>query len=266
MNIEKWLRTLLISNRQSCIACGQSKPVGMMLPSLCESCSSQVPWIVIPNCLRCGRAEACADCARAAEKSRAFALNRSAVVYNAVIREWLSKYKYGGEQRWTEPFSLMLEQAYRRMAVELSKFNRIKWSADLITWVPVSEQRLEERGFNQAEELARHLSKRLGLPAYDLLTRHVHTDKQSFKSRAERLHNLDGAFSLLPNLNPGAFKKWDSIGSGKRPGGSFPISLLLIDDIYTTGTTASVCADILKKLESVIERPVIIYSLTLTRS
>ncbi|MDO3412088.1 hypothetical protein QWJ34_20160 [Saccharibacillus sp. CPCC 101409] len=140
------------------------------------------------------------------------------------------------------------------------------WSADLITWVPVSLERLRERGFNQAELAARSLSRRIGVPACDLLARNLHTVKQSSRNRAERLRNLDGAFSLIPNLDPGGFKKWDLIGKKKGPGGSFPIRLLLVDDIYTTGSTAALCASALKDLQNLAGVPVSIYVLTLARS
>ncbi|CAM4245127.1 ComF family protein [Saccharibacillus endophyticus] len=264
MNIGALLRTLLMPTRESCLACGQSAKLGMILPLLCERCANRIPWIVKPRCPICGRAQECPDCRRPEAGARAFSINRSAVLYDATMREWISAYKYGGAERFAEPFSIMLEQAYLRMCRERSAAGA--WQADLVTWVPVSAERLEERGFNQAELVARRLAKRLKLPACDLLTRNVHTGKQSFKSRAERLRNLDDAFSLLPNLDPGDFKQWETIGSAKHPGGSFPIQVLLVDDIYTTGTTAAVCASVLKSLENVIDRPVLVYSLTLARS
>lgn len=264
MNMGALLRTLLIPTRERCLVCGQSAKLGIVLPLLCERCAGRIPWIVEPRCPICGRAQGCPDCQRPEARTRAFSINRSAVLYDTTMREWISAYKYGGMERLAEPFSIMLEQAYRLMCRELSISG--VWQADLVTWVPVSAERLEERGFNQAEIVARKLAKRLKLPACDLLTRNVHTGKQSFKSRAERLRNLDDAFSLLPNLDPGGFKQWEAIGSVKHPGGSFPIKVLLVDDIYTTGTTAAVCASVLKGLENVIDRPVLVYSLTLARS
>lgn len=303
------LRRLLSPQLDACLACGRSAKLGAALPLLCERCSARVPWIVEPRCPVCGRAQGCPDCLRTGAESRAFALNRSAVLYDTAMREWIAEYKYGGREQFAEPFSIMLEQAYRRMRRELSvhgeslngyaaaadvhieksssiyrngteRNDRLRllpdpsrllitssmWSADCVTWVPVSAERLEERGFNQAELMARRFAKRLKLPACELLDRTVHTGKQSFKTRAQRLHNLDGAFRLLPNLDPRFFKQWDLIGNRKRPGGSFPIRILLIDDIYTTGTTASVCASALKPLEIVLQRPLLIYSLTLARS
>ncbi|GGN93262.1 amidophosphoribosyltransferase [Saccharibacillus kuerlensis] len=242
-----------------------------------------MPWIVQPRCPVCGRAQGCPDCLRPEARSRAFIMNRSAVLYDTTMRAWIAEYKYGGREQFVEPFSMMLEQAYRQMCRELagdheapirhlfSSLTRLmsgrpQWNVDLITWVPVSRERLEERGFNQAELLARKLAKRLNMPACEMLVRMTHTGKQSFKKRAERLHNLDGAFGLLPNLDPRFFKQWDFIGSREHSEGSFPIKILLVDDIYTTGTTAAVCSSVLKRLEAAIGRSVSIYSLTLARS
>lgn len=285
------LRRLLSPRLDICLACGRPALLGASLPLLCRRCAARVPWITEPRCLVCGRAQGCPDCLRPDAARRAFTLNRSAVLYDKTMREWIAAYKYGGQELFAEPFSLMLEQAYRRMRSELSArseaesahadrtvvekrllsrfrhaFRSDAWSADCVTWVPVSAERLEERGFNQAERMARRLAKHMRLPAHELLARTRHTGKQSFKTRAQRLHNLNGAFCPAPNLDPRIFKEWDLIGRTKQPGGSFPIRILLIDDIYTTGTTAAVCASALQRLEERSGRPVSVYSLTLARS
>ncbi|OWR26854.1 amidophosphoribosyltransferase [Saccharibacillus sp. O23] len=273
------LRRLLMPVSEACLSCGRPLASASQgeLPLLCGRCADLVRWIERPRCPICGRAHGCPDCLRPEARHRAFVLNRSAAVYDTAMRRWIAEYKYGGRESFADPFSVMLERTYRRMRRELSVQEKDRarglfyrkrngWNADLVTWVPVSEQRLEERGFNQAELAAKRMALRLRLPAAELLTRNVHTEKQSFKSRAERLHNLDGVFSLIPNLDPGDFKKWDLVGNSKRPGGPFPIRVLLVDDIYTTGTTAAVCASALQSLENVFARPVLVYVLTLARS
>jgi ComF family protein len=100
---------------------------------------------------------------------------------------------------------------------------------DLIVPVPLHPSRLREREFNQAlllaDRLARHLAKPL---VYTSLERMVPSDPQSTLSRKERLKNLRRAFSVR---RPGAIE-------GKR--------ILLIDDVFTTGTTVNECAKALK--------------------
>ncbi|OWA36174.1 hypothetical protein B9G55_10010 [Saccharibacillus sp. O16] len=273
------LRRLLMPTAEPCLACGRSisSVSPAELPQLCENCAGQIPWIMEPRCRICGRVHGCPDCLRPEAQRRPFVINRSAAVYDDLMRQWIAEYKYGGREDFASPFSIMLEQTYHRMCQELSvqekahggrTYNRKgrSWRPDVVTWVPVSVRRLEERGFNQTELMARQMALRLRLPAAELLIRSVHTDKQSKKTRAQRLHNLDDAFSLIPNLDPWGFLKWDPIGNTKHPGGPFPIRVLLVDDIYTTGTTAAVCSTALKRLEKIVDRPVFVYILTLARS
>ncbi len=271
------LRRLLMPHSSTCLACGHPIRSAGELPMLCERCAALIPWILQPRCPVCGRAHGCPDCLRPEAQRRDFVMNRSAARYDATMRQWIAEYKYGGREDFSVPFSVMLYKTYCRMREELSVQEKERlselfyrkrqgWNADLVTWVPVSAERLEERGFNQAELAARQMALRLRIPAKELLTRGVHTGKQSFKTRAERLHNLDGAFSLVPNLDPRGFPEWDLIGSRKHPGGPFPIRVLLVDDIYTTGTTAAVCSSVLRQLESILRCPVFVYILTLARS
>lgn len=96
--------------------------------------------------------------------------------------------------------------------------------------VPLHPRRLRERRFNQSAELARTLSKLTGLPCQDLLRRTRYTTAQAALSRKERLKNLAGAF--LPVA---------------RKGATIPSHILLIDDVFTTGSTAHECATALKK-------------------
>jgi len=96
--------------------------------------------------------------------------------------------------------------------------------------VPLHKKRLKERGFNQAEELAKIVSKQLEIPLEtDLLSRDKYTSSQvKAGSRQARLKNLEGAFSLRTEPNPNT-------------------TYILIDDVASTGTTLEECAKALKK-------------------
>src|SRR5690606_25306488 len=89
---------------------------------------------------------------------------------------------------------------------------------------------------NQAEQLAKGLSQRTGLPIFNLLLRTKHTSKQSMKTRKDRVADLTGAFSL----NPSSVKKLLELKSGLH------LNMILIDDVYTTGSTMNQCASLLK--------------------
>ena len=102
---------------------------------------------------------------------------------------------------------------------------------DLITAVPLHSKRLNERGFNQAEVMAQELSFRLKVPYQPLLLRTVNTPHQAaITQRSLRLEQLQSCFSLNPVCNE------------QLPGKS----ILLIDDVTTTGTTLNECARVLK--------------------
>lgn len=96
--------------------------------------------------------------------------------------------------------------------------------------VPLHARRLRERRFNQSAELARTLAKLSGLPVLDLLHRSRYTTAQATLTRKQRLENLAGAFTLKP-----------------RAPQNIPSHILLVDDVFTTGSTAHECALALKK-------------------
>jgi competence protein ComFC len=100
--------------------------------------------------------------------------------------------------------------------------------ADGVTWVPLARRRRAERGFDQARVLAQALARELELPAVALLRRTSATAPQSRRTRQERLLAMSGAFAPLSRRPP-------------------PARVLLVDDVLTTGATASACAAVLSE-------------------
>jgi ComF family protein len=98
--------------------------------------------------------------------------------------------------------------------------------ADVVAWVPLARRRLRRRGFDQAEVLASALANRLDLPSSGLLRRIRDTTAQARKGGSERRRALEGAFE-----------------AGEVP----PGTVLLVDDVLTTGATAAACARTLKR-------------------
>ena len=244
---------------------GASLPVALRQPrqalrSLCPACRERIPWIVAPQCSVCGRPDRCEDCRR--RQNTHFMISRSAVRYDARMREWLALYKYRGAERLEPVLAAMLAYALERLAAELGQAvpSRV---FDVIGAVPLSEDRLNERGFNQAERLAVRLGTWYGIPYAALLRRVRHTAKQSFKSRAERLKDVRGIFAAnfegtgnhSNNVLAGYRREtgWTGfaadcstaacrgygLGTGPR--------VLLVDDVYTTGSTMNEAAYALQK-------------------
>ncbi|MFJ2046235.1 ComF family protein [Paenibacillus taichungensis] len=162
-----------------------------------------------------------------------------------------------------------------------------------MTYVPVSNERLAERGFNQAERLAAGLAAAVRLPVVDLLQRRINTTKQSFKTRGERIQTMQDAFAMQPDGLELMFGLYQSnpylehkdmhsqpttnsytIGEGGfshfRPTSQSwqipTLRLLMIDDIYTTGSTLDACGQVIVNAGYSMKIPIEIYTLTLARS
>jgi competence protein ComFC len=198
------------------------------------------------QCVICGRGERCDDCRRRTDTY--FTANRSAVRYTESVKPWLARFKYRGDERLKLLFADMLEHAYK-----LNFHNRpggISERIHILSYVPVSLERFEERGFNQAQLLAEELGKRLRIPVAPLLLRSKHTGKQSYKSRAERLEDMKQAFVIHPDAQKRILTKADFR----------PITILIIDDVYTTGSTLNQCAKVIS-----LHLPAKVYSLTWAR-
>jgi ComF family protein len=99
---------------------------------------------------------------------------------------------------------------------------------DMLTFVPMDSKGLRERGFNQSRILAEYISKRFTIPVANTLEKRLGTRRQNELSRSDRLENLNRAFSARIGI--------DLTG----------ISILLIDDVMTTGATLNECALTLK--------------------
>jgi competence protein ComFC len=189
---------------------------------VCADCRRGVRYITAPFCERCGLPQdgsitnqfACTNCR---EVELHFATARSAVVARDVVLEVIHRYKYN-RAMWFEPFlgDLLVSQAAPELA-------RGQW--DLIVPIPLHATKQRQREFNQAEKMAQHLGRAARLPVDSSLVKRVlPTITQTQLSREERLENVRGAFAMRP---------------GRRLRGE---RVVLVDDVFTTGATASACA------------------------
>ena len=136
--------------------------------------------------------------------------------YSGPVRASLQAFKYGGARRLREPLAVALADRWRVAGR----------GGDVLTWVPVHTSRRRERGFDQAEELARTMAGRLGLPAVRCLERRQRTAAQHALGQAQRASNTAGAFIAVPGAEPRIAGRW----------------MLVVDDIMTTGATLAGCA------------------------
>ena len=139
-------------------------------------------------------------------------------LYESELRELIHLFKYGRIQTLARPLGRMLSSALPR-----------EEHFDLIVPMPIHWLRRWQRGFNQAELLAQELSRRTFLPVRNAACRVHHKTAQAGLTNAKRRLNVAGAFRVQNRSDV----------QGKR--------VLLIDDVMTTGATASACAKALKR-------------------
>jgi ComF family protein len=143
---------------------------------------------------------------------------RAVSTYQDPLRSCIHSLKYEGNTRLAEPLGLLLAQSYRAYGMR----------ADVIVPVPLHSERERQRGYNHASLLAEVCAQQVGVPASNrLLVRHRATPAQVGLTAQERLQNVAGAF-----LCPPAF------ASGLLHGRT----ILIIDDVSTTGSTIEACA------------------------
>ncbi len=148
-------------------------------------------------------------CASCRSKRPPFVLHRSASLYEGNLREIILLYKYGGYE--------ILAGMLARLIVERLGQEKLLWDVHFIVPLPSHPSRVRERGFDHSLELARRLSRFTSIPVKKFLVRKKKTLPQAGLSLSARRQNVKDAFKVKGNP------------SGLR--------LLLVDDIYTTGST-----------------------------
>lgn len=280
--ITQFVRDLLAPPGEICLTCGSKSRLTREWPGICRRCAESIPWIGKPRCVYCGRACGCPDCLREEARQRSFLLNRSAVQYDDMMREWLAQYKYRGNERYARLLIRMISQALTSMQKEMPLLlgnsdvsgPGEEWKPDLITYVPVSTERLMERGFNQAEVLAEGIGKIHHLPVVPLLVRSEHTGKQSFKTRSERVESMQHAFDpdlegmqILAHVGKRGRFIQSQGDAADRSEAAGALRVLIVDDIYTTGSTINTCAGRIQEMAQYCTgAPAEVVSLTWARS
>ena len=186
-------------------------------------CEKRLVYVNEPVCLRCGKPvyspvqEYCLDCSRGPS-----AIDGGAAVwvYTKEMADSIALYKYKGKQEFA---SFYVKRAVERCSQWIKMHE-----PECITAVPLNRRKLRMRGFNQAMLIAQGIGKALKIPVDgQLLVRSRYTEPQKALSPAQRLKNLQKAFG--PGKNIRSYKR-----------------VLLVDDIYTTGSTMKSCSEVLK--------------------
>ncbi len=241
MNLFRKIKKLLLSiedslsKEHSCICCGNEILDGSEF-QLCEKCLNNMQKINEPICLRCGESleNGKLNCEFCEHFNYAFKSNRSIFYYDDTSSKIIKGLKYNQRKYYAKFIA-------RMMTEDKSIFENI----DVITFVPISGKRKRVRGFNQAEEIAKEISKIVGIETIELLEKVKDNKTQAGLSQKERLENLKGTFAVKTGLE-------DKI-VGKN--------VLIVDDVFTTGATLNECSSVLKK-----EKPKVIKTLTFAKT
>lgn len=245
--LKSWIRKIgtplmeLLYPRR-CPFCHEIVPVeGALICPDCEAIVDRYYKIGQVACACCGKAvsdplqEYCVDCRRHKKHFLAgisvFRYGRRSVpkppgrkpgYEQNYFGESMLKFKYYNAREYGDYYIDVMLQEYGDVIRA--------WCPDVIIPVPVHPSRQRERGYNQAEVLARKLSQRTGIPVnVNLLERQTKTAPQKHLGNEERLKNLSKAFVVRKRV-PKQYRR-----------------ILLIDDIYTTGSTMEACTRCLQE-------------------
>ncbi len=203
-----------------CPVCDQVLP--FRSGTICPGCFSKLSFTRSPVCRKCGKEvlgeseEYCRDCSL---KRKSFEYGFALLNYDETARHSMARIKYRGRREYMDFYGEAIAARYRKQIARME--------AGALIPVPVHRKRRRERGFNQAEALAKAISNHLADPVpvrTDILHRNKSTLPQKDLTAAERLKNLSQAFEADQSRITAGVKH-----------------VILVDDIYTTGSTAEAC-------------------------
>ncbi len=206
-----------------CPVCGE-----IVLPRgelICPACVGKLKPVRQPVCMTCGkelesgRQEYCADCMR---HPKTFRRNFALLHYDDVTRRSMAAIKYKNKREYLDFYGEAMARRFGRQLLRIRP--------DALVPVPVHRSRLRSRGFNQAQLLAQRIGRCLEIPVCpQALIRTKKTLPQKKLTSAQRLENIRKAFA--PGILPPGTRR-----------------VVLIDDIYTTGSTLEACARVLRSM------------------
>jgi ComF family protein len=196
-----------------CPGCDEILWPGERSEGFCEKCSAKIHRISDRHCKKCGKeleneAEYCRDCGK---NQHFFTENKAVYLYRGIMKGAMYRFKYSNRREYARVFAKDAARLYgnhfRRMGVQV------------IVPVPMYEKKKRKRGYNQAEVFGKALAKEMDLPMDNNLIRRIRdTEPQKNLNPMQRKYNLKKAFKIRKNV-----VKLNRV--------------LVVDDIYTTGST-----------------------------
>lgn len=213
-----------------CCVC-EASTTGASIPWVCGACWEAIPFIKSPVCHQCGEPFAAPPegiasplhrCETCLAHPPVFAQARAVGLYHGILQQVIHAMKYRPVYGLTRPLAQLLQRQFEACWADASP--------DVLVPVPLHRRRLRQREFDQALALARYLSQGMRLPyTAETLIRQRYTRSQVGLDVTERDQNVRGAFEV----------RHPQFVQGK--------TVLLIDDVYTTGATVKECARVLRQ-------------------
>ncbi len=189
---------------------------------ICGDCQNKLKYVVEPRCKKCGKQlikeeqEYCYDCTKLRHLYRE---GIATFAYDEMVSKSIYRFKYYNRRTYAGMYA-------RAIGVRYGEYIA-RWQPDVLVPVPIHRAKLQKRGYNQAELIAVELGKQLGIPVDSKILQRVrHTRAQKELNRSERKKNLENAFKISSYVVK--YKK-----------------IVLVDDIYTTGSTIDECTKVL---------------------
>jgi len=207
-----------------CAKCGADTAAGI---HLCKACGGEARRIEAPFCERCsepfaGAIDAVFVCPRCGGQPNHFECAVTRYRSKGVVREFIHRFKYDRHFYLRHPLADWLAETLEDDRIRAHPF-------DAFVPVPLHPARLRERDFNQAEVLADLLARRAGKPVLHAIHRIRYTTTQTRLERHQRMENLRNAFRV----------RHTALVQSRH--------LILVDDVFTTGSTVDECARVLRE-------------------
>ncbi|NKC15710.1 MAG: ComF family protein [Gammaproteobacteria bacterium] len=187
------------------------------IPSLCDRCAANLPWL-LTRCEKCARPLSFDGvCGACRQQPPICNSTHSSLRYTGDVVILIHAVKFGGGLNLCSTLATLMLKARRPIVFDQTQ----------VVSVPLSQRRLRQRGFNQSLEIARQLANQLQLEIFHRLRRTGQAPAQSsLKSARERRRNVRSQFELQ---------------------GQAPVHALIVDDVYTSGSTVQEIARVLRR-------------------
>lgn len=207
----------------TCPLCG--KVLAFNAKGACKECNEKVKYVREPRCQKCGRPLGDMDqilCEECAKRNHHFDAGICIYEHTGQIKKSIYEFKYKNRREYGEFYAGESVKMYGKLLKQ--------WNIDAIIPVPIHKDRERERGYNQATVFGQALARIIAVPIKkNILIRTKKTERQKELTDIMRYLNLKNAFSIDRNAMEGIK------------------NVLVVDDIYTTGSTVDACSSILKK-------------------